>query len=109
MPDLDVVALSWYPLEHRGLAYSPVKAGWLPLAMKDELLFRSVLLSSASRLAVDGGRPDPDEPKLIAEPIFGQLNQRLKCCKELSDSTIAVVACLGMIEVLINAILEQYH
>ena len=75
--------------------------------MTDELLFRSVLLSSASRLAVDGGCPDLDEPTLIAEPIFGQLNQRLKHCTELSDTTIAVVACLGMIEVLINAILER--
>ena len=77
--------------------------------MTDELLFRSVLLSSASRLAgLDGGCPDLDEPKLIAEPIFGQLNQRLKHCTELSDSTIAVVACLAMIEVPINAILEQH-
>ena len=76
--------------------------------MTDELLFRSVLLSSASRLAGDGGRPDLDEPKLIAKPIFGQLKQRLKHCTEISDSTNAVVACLGMIEVLIKVIPEPY-
>ena len=100
-----MVALSWYPLEHH-LAYSPVKAGWLPLAMTEEFLFRSILFSSASRLAVEDGHPDLDEPKIIVEPIYRQLHHRLKQYTELSDSTIAIVACLAMVEVRIILVLE---
>ena len=77
--------------------------------MTDEFLFRSILFSSAPRLALEDGHPDLDEPKVIVEPNFGQLNQRLKHYTELSDSTIAIVACLAMVEVCINVFLRKSY
>ncbi|CZS98447.1 uncharacterized protein RCO7_04184 [Rhynchosporium graminicola] len=43
------LAATWYPLEDH-LSYNPVRESWFRLAMTDEVLFRTILLSSATHL-----------------------------------------------------------
>ena len=92
-----MIATSWYPLEKR-LAYNPVKSGWFPLAFQDEILFRSVLFSSASHLSHEHGQ-SASKPATLVQPVFQHLNKRLRNPDSLTDTTIGIVSCLAMVEV----------
>lgn len=67
--------------------------------MTDEVLFRSVLFSSASHLAVKSGSREGEEPSTLVSLIFRQLNLRLQARSALSDATIGILTCLAMVEV----------
>ncbi len=95
--DLQVIALSWYPFEAR-LAYNPVRSEWFPLALKDEMLFKAVLFSSASHLAYEDGRTE-FEPDILLQPVLYHLNRIIQEAETFSDTTIAIVSCLAMVEV----------
>lgn len=96
--DLCAVAPSWYPLEAH-LSSNPVRVGWFSLAMTDEVLFRSVLFSSASHLALKDGKREGQEASTLVSLIFRQLNQRLQSRSAFSDATIGILTCLAMVEV----------
>lgn len=67
--------------------------------MTDEVLFRSVLFSSASHLALKDGRREGQEASTLVSLIFRQLNQRLQSRSAFSDATIGILTCLAMVEV----------
>lgn len=92
-----MTALSWYPFEAR-LSYNPVRSEWFPLALRDKMLFQSVLFSSASHLAHEDGRID-FEPDLLIQPVLHHLNKTIQETETFSDATIAIVSCLAMVEV----------
>ncbi len=65
---LQVIALLWYPFEARH-AYNPIGSDWFPLDLKHEMLFQSVLFSSASHLAHEDGRIE-FEPEVLIPPVI---------------------------------------
>lgn len=99
--DLYEVAPSWYPLEAH-LAYNPVREGWFPLAIQDELLFRSILFSSASHLCRKSGNRNLEEVTSLVLPIFHHLKKRLQANPVPCDTTISIVSCLAMVEVVLH-------
>lgn len=92
-----VVAPAWYPLEAH-LTYNPVRVGWFSLAVRDDLLFLSILFSSASNLALTNGSGDHEESMVMVAPILRHLNERLQESPVPSDTTIGIVSCLAMVE-----------
>lgn len=93
-----MVAPAWYPLEAH-LTYNPVRVGWFSLAVRDDLLFLSILFSSASHLALTKGCGDYEESMVMFVSIIRRLNERLQGSPMPSDTTISIVTCLAMVEV----------
>jgi hypothetical protein len=98
--DTDVagVAHALYPLESH-LSFNPVRRSWFPLAITDELLFHTVILSAAVTLSFRSEHRQSTEASKIMRPIFRLLTSRLKNQSSISDATIGAVSCLAMIEV----------
>ena len=67
------------------------------------MLFRSVLFSSASHLAYEEGRVE-FEPHLVIQPVLRHLNEKIQEAETFTDTTIAIVSCLAMVEVRSEAI-----
>ena len=101
-----MAAPSWYPLETH-LTYNPVRKYWFSLAMESEFLFRSLLYSSASHLAREASHQDYLEPTTLLMPIFRHLNETLQDNSAPSESTIAIVTCLAMVEVIHSSSVKQ--
>ena len=96
--DFNVIAPAWYPLEAH-LTYNPVRIGWFSLAVRDDLLFLSIMFSSSSHLALTKGCGDYKESQVMVGSILRRLNERLQENLMPSDSTISIVSCLAMVEV----------
>lgn len=92
------MAPAWYPFEAH-LTYNPVRVGWFSLAVRDDLLFLSILFASAANLARTDGCGDHEESMAMVVPILRHLNERLQESQLPSDTTIAIVSCLAMVEV----------
>jgi hypothetical protein len=95
LSDLQEIGSYLYPLN--GLISSnPLRHGWYPLALQDQIFLTATLWCSAEWLSDRISSPWKSTKETLESALLHQLRERLKSEYESSDATLSAVSCLAM-------------
>jgi hypothetical protein len=84
--------------------FNPMKSHWLPMAMGDELMFRTTLFACTMHMSYLG-KGYTRECAEILQTIVREINKRIVDAGNsgnFSDATVCAISCLALTEVYCN-------
>jgi len=101
--DLNTITSTVYPLSPC-LIFNPMKSHWLPMAMSDELMFRTTLFACITHLSYLG-KGYSRECAEVLQTIVREINKRIVDAgnsPNFSDATVCAISCLALTEAYCN-------
>jgi hypothetical protein len=101
--DLNTISTTVYPLS-QCLIFNPMKSHWLPMAMCDELMFRTSLFACIMHMSYLGKGYNRECAEIL-QTIVREINKRIVDAGDssnFSDATVCAISCLALTEAYCN-------